>query len=65
MQQTHDQLNNRWEFSTVADHLRRDPSYDLVNDRGVLNVVTRVMKLTRGKLIKQLDWQDWLASEYV
>jgi hypothetical protein len=32
---------------------------------GVLNVVTHVMKLTHGKLIKQPDWDAWLASEYV
>jgi hypothetical protein len=64
-QQVHDQLNNRWEFSTVADHLRRDPSYQLVDDGGVHNVVTRVMKLTRGKLIKQPNWNEWLASEYM
>jgi hypothetical protein len=32
---------------------------------GVLNTVTRVMKLTRGKLIKQPNWDAWLASEYL
>jgi hypothetical protein len=52
-QQIHDQLNDRWEFSTVANHLRRDPSYKIVNDGGVLNVILWVMKLTHGKLIKQ------------
>jgi hypothetical protein len=64
-QQIHDQLNDRWEFSTVADHLRQNPSYKIINDVGVLNVITRVMKLTHGKLIKQPDWNKWLASEYV
>ncbi len=64
-QQVHDQLNNRWEFSTVANHLCRDPSYKIVNDGGVLNVITWVMKLTRGKLIKQPNWNKWLTSEYV
>jgi len=52
-QQVHDQLNNRWEFSTVSTHLRRPLSYQIVDDGGVLNTVTRIMKLTRGKLIKQ------------
>jgi hypothetical protein len=54
-QQVHDQLNDRWKFSTVQEHLRRDPSYQLVDNGGVLNVNTRVMKLTCGKLIKQPD----------
>jgi len=36
-----------------------------VDDGGVLNTVTRVMKLTRGKLIKQPDWNEWLTSKYL
>ncbi len=53
-QHTHDQLNNRWEFSTVAEHLSTcRPSYEHVRSGDVLNVVTRVMRLTRGKLLKQ------------
>ena len=48
-QHIHDQLNNRWEFSTVAGHLQTcQPSYELVDSGDVLNVVTRVMRLTRG-----------------
>jgi hypothetical protein len=65
MQQVHNQLNNQWEFSTVFEHLCRHPSYQVVDNGGVLNTVTRVMKLTRGKLIKQPDWDAWLASEYL
>jgi hypothetical protein len=49
----------------VADHLRCNPSYQLVDDGGVHNVVTCVMKLTHRKLIKQPDWNEWLASEYM
>jgi len=65
-QLTHEQLNNRWEFSTVADHLRTCwPSYKLVSSGDVLNVVTRVMRLTRGKLLKQPDWDEWQSSEYL
>jgi hypothetical protein len=64
-QQVHNQLNDQWEFSTVHEHLRRNPSYQLVDNGGVLNVNTCVMKLTRGKLIKQPDWDEWLASEYL
>lgn len=28
-------------------------------------MVSRVMKLTRGKLLKQPDWDDWQNSEYL
>jgi hypothetical protein len=39
-QSTHDQLNNRWEFSTVADHLcSTRPAHSLVSSGDVLNVV--------------------------
>ena len=65
-QHTHDQLNNRWEFATVAEHLRTSkPSYKHVRSGDVLNVVTRVMRLTRGKLLKQSDWDQWQESEYL
>lgn len=53
-QQIHDQMNNRWEFTTVAQHLRSSrPTHHIIESGGVLNVVNRVMKLTRGKLLKQ------------
>jgi hypothetical protein len=65
-QHVHDQLNNRWEFSTVAQHLQSSkPTHHHVESGGVLNVVNRVMKLTRGKLLKQPDWNDWRDSEYL
>ena len=41
------------------------PTYHIVESGGVLNVVNRVMKLTRGKLLKQSDWNDWRDSEYL
>ncbi len=28
-------------------------------------MVTKVMKLTRGKLMKQADWSDWNKSEHL
>jgi hypothetical protein len=63
-QNTHDQLNNRWEFSTVADHLQTSKTkYNYVQSDDVLDVVTRVMQLTRGKLLKQPDWDHWQQSE--
>ena len=62
---THAQLNDRWEFSTVASHLSKKPTYDLIDSGEVLNVVTRVMRLTRGKLLKQHDWEEWQESEFL
>ncbi len=47
----------------MSTHLCQPPSYQIVDDGGVLNSVSSVMKLTRGKLIKQPDWDEWLASE--
>ena len=65
-QHTHNQLNNRWEFATVAAHLRQcKPSHQHVQSGDVLNVITRAMRLTRGKLLKQPDWDEWQASEYL
>ena len=53
---THAQLNDCWEFSTVAEHLCKEPTYELVDSVEVLNVVIWVMTLTHGKLLKQPDW---------
>ncbi len=55
-QQTHNQLNRRWEFTTVAEYLRKAPPYKVVNSGNVLNYITHVMKLTCGKLLRQDDW---------
>jgi hypothetical protein len=49
----------------VAGHLQRGPSYRLVDDGGVLNIATCVMKLTCSKLIKQPNWDKWLASKHL
>jgi hypothetical protein len=65
-QATHDQLNNRWEFSTVADYLRDStPTHTVVESEDVINIDNHVMKLTRGKLLKQTNWNDWQESEYL
>jgi hypothetical protein len=56
---THNQLKAHWEFSTVADYLHDPPlTYSIVESGDVKNVVTRAMRLTRGKLLKQDDWTD-------
>ncbi len=36
-----------------------------MDNGGVLNVVTKVMKLTRCKLLQQSNWNDWQASKFV
>jgi hypothetical protein len=65
-QATHDQLNNHWELSMVADYLHAStPTHTVVESGDVLNVVNHVMKLTRGKLLKQSDWSNWQESEYL
>jgi hypothetical protein len=65
-QNTHDQLNNRWEFSIVADHIRSCRcSHSTVKSGGIHNVITKVMKLTWGKLLKGPDWDEWQSSEYL
>jgi hypothetical protein len=47
-QQIYDQMNNCWDFSTVADHLRKKPPFCVVKDGSVLNYVSKAMKLTHG-----------------
>jgi hypothetical protein len=64
-QQTHDQINRRWDFTSVAEHLRKAPPYNIVGSGDVLNYVTRVMKLTCGKLLRQDDWSEWQTSEFL
>lgn len=61
---THDQLNNRLDLLEEGLRIQRARSYDIVKSGDVLNFVTRVMKLTRGKLLRQDDWPDWQDSEY-
>ncbi len=65
-QNTHDQLNNQWEFMTVADHLCTcKPKCKYVQSGDVLNVVTRVMQLKGGKLMRQPDWNEWQKSDFL
>ncbi len=64
-QQVHDQMNKRWDFTTVADYLHKAPPYWIIEDGDILNYLTRVMKLTRGKLLQQDNWTDWQDSEYL
>jgi hypothetical protein len=56
LQQTHDQLNQRWNFSTVVKYLRKAPPYTIIDSGDVRKYVTCVMRLTCGKLLRQDDW---------
>ncbi len=49
----------------MVEHLHKSPTYELVDLGQVLNVVTQVMRLTRGKLLKRPDWDEWQASEFL
>ena len=64
-QLTHDQLNNRVDLLEDGLRVLRARSYDIVDSDDVRQYVTRVMRLTRGKLLKQDDWSDWQASEFL
>jgi hypothetical protein len=62
---THDPLNNRVDLIEDSLQVKRMRQYNVVNSGNVLNYTTRIMKLTRGKLLKQDDWSDWQNSEYL
>ena len=62
---THDQLNNRVDLLEDGLRTQRKRQYNIVDSGDVLNYNTRVMKLTRGKLLSQNDWTDWQDSEYL
>jgi hypothetical protein len=46
-------------------NLPKAPRWDIVIDGDVRNVVTKVMKLTWGELMKEDDWTDWNESEHL
>jgi hypothetical protein len=58
-------MNNRWDFLTVVDHIRKKPPFRVVEDGSVLNYVSKAMKLKHGKLLQQQDWSDWQDLEYL
>jgi hypothetical protein len=64
-----DQLSNRWmpkaSLPPVLPDIPKTLTYDIVTDGDVRNMVTKVMKLTRGKLMKRTDWSDWNESEHL
>jgi hypothetical protein len=62
---THDQLNNRLDLLEGGPRVCKLQRYDIVESGDVRQYMTRVMQLTRGKLLKQEDWTDWQHSEYL
>jgi hypothetical protein len=64
-QLAHDQLNNRVDLLEDGLRILRARAYDIVESGEVHQYVTRVMRLTRGKLLKQTDWSDWQHSEFL
>ena len=62
---THDLLNNRVDLLEDGLRTQRNRQFDIVDSGDILNYTTRVMKLTRGKLLSQNDWTDWQDSEYL
>ena len=58
-----DQLNNRKDI--LIQHPARKRQYDIEDSGNVLNYTARAMKLTRGRLLKQDDWEEWKQSEYL
>jgi hypothetical protein len=70
-----DQLNHRYSFDHIDvmtqeefdSWFARLPRcmYDLVDEGGVLNMVTVANKLTRRILLQQDDWAEWHESEFI
>jgi hypothetical protein len=68
-QYTHDELNNRLDLlldvEPTAPHVLCTRYYDIVTSGDVRQYITRVMRLTRGRLLQQDDWSDWQGSEFL
>jgi hypothetical protein len=54
-QLTHNQLNNRVDLLENGLRVLRTRTYDIVESGDVRQYVTWVMRLTRGKLLKQIN----------
>ncbi len=65
-QLTINQLSDHWDTATNDVHaFQQHPTYKIVPDGDVLNVTTKVMKLTCGKLMKQHNWSEWNKLEFL
>jgi hypothetical protein len=56
---THDQLNNCLDLLTNGPTFQRGLRYELLDLGNVLNCTTKVMRLTRGRLLKRTYWNEW------
>ncbi len=64
-QLTNDQLNNRLDLLNESPLILQTRAYDIITSGAVRNYSTRVMRLTRGRLLQQNDWTDWQNSEFL
>jgi len=62
---THDPLNNWLDLLAAGPRLPRVQKYSIVDSGDVRQYITRVMRLTRGCLMKLDDWTDWQHLEYL
>jgi hypothetical protein len=70
-----DQLNHRYFFDRIDVMTQEEFDlwyvrlprcmYDLIDEGGVLNMVTVANKLTRRILLQQNDWAEWNESEFI
>ena len=60
---THDQLNNCTDLLGGDPLILRTRCYDIELSGDICNYTTRVMRLTRGRLLQQSDWTKWQTSE--
>ena len=61
----HEQLNNQVDLIEDGLRIQHAWKYAIVDSGDILNYITRVMKLTCGKLMNQDNWTDWHESEYL
>jgi hypothetical protein len=64
-QLTHNQLNNWVDLLEDGLWVLHTQKYDIVESGDVRQNVTRVMRLTQGKLLQQDTWPDRQASEFL
>jgi hypothetical protein len=62
---THNQLNNRINLMDNGLRVHRTTKYDRIDSGDILNCITQIMKLTRGKLLNGDNRTDWQLSKYL
>ena len=41
----------------------RDPQYRVIHESDLATLVSNATRLTRGRLMKQSDWDEWSSAE--